>query len=67
MYGERIKDNFNSASSISTEYVTNYFRKVNLFEYFEEFETINVDYLRKVIDDMLNEKNMVISVIEPKS
>ena len=67
VYGERIKDNFNSASSISTEYVTNYFRKVNLFEYFEEFETINVDYLRKVIDDMLNEKNMVISVIEPKS
>ena len=67
VYGERIKDNFNSVSSISTEYVANFFRKINVFEYFEEFETINAQYLNKVLDEMFDENNMVISIIEPKN
>ena len=67
VYGELIKDNYSTVSSISTGYVTDYFRGIGIFDYFEEFETIDEDYLLEILNKLFRNDNKVISIINPKN
>ena len=66
VYGELVKDNYSTVSAISTGYVTDYFRNINIFDYFEEFDSINEEYLIRIMQEIFDEKNKVISIINPK-
>ena len=65
IYGELVKD-YNSVSTIATGFTANFFRNINSFDYFEEFESINKEYVEKVLKEVFVEEKKVISVINPE-
>ncbi len=64
VYGDMVKD-YNDVSNIATGIVTDYFREINSFDYFEEFNSLNKEYVEKVLQDLFIEDKKVISVIKP--
>lgn len=63
-YGEFVKE-YNDVSTIATNLVSDYFKKINSFEYFEEFETITKEYVEEVVREIFVDDMKVISVIKP--
>ena len=45
-------------------FLADYFKGINSFDYLEEINTINVEYLNQVLKNVFNEKNMVLSVVK---
>ena len=64
IYGDCVKD-YNEVSSIATGFVADYFKGINSFEYFEEFNTINKEYIEKVLREVFIESKKIMSVIKP--
>ena len=62
IYGEYIKE-YNDVTSIARMFLSDYFKGINSFDYLEEINTINVEYLNQVLKDVFNEKNMILSVV----
>ncbi len=63
-YGEFVKE-YNDVSTIATNLVSDYFKKINSFEYFEEFGTISKEYVEKVLKENFIVDMEVTSVIKP--
>ncbi len=63
-YGEFVKE-YNDVSTIATNLVSDYFKKINSFEYFEEFGTISKEYVEEVLKENFVDDMKVISVIKP--
>lgn len=63
IYGGYIRE-FNDVTDISRMFLADYFRGINSFEYLEEIEGINVEYLEQVLDDVFKEEKMVISIVK---
>lgn len=62
IYGEYVKE-YNDVIDISRMFLADYFKGVNSFDYLEDINTINVEYLNQVLKDVFNEKNMILSVV----
>lgn len=62
IYGEYIKE-YNDVTDIARMFLSDYFKGINSFEYLEEINTINVEYLNQVLKNVFNDKNMIISVV----
>ena len=45
-------------------FLSDYFKGICSFDYLEEIEGINVEYLNQVLKDVFNEDKMVISIVE---
>ena len=65
-YGELVKE-YNDVSTIATNLVSDYFKNINSFEYFEEFTSINREYVEEVLKELFIDNMKVISVIKPNS
>ena len=63
IYGEYVKE-YNEVSDISRMFLADYFKGINSFDYIEEINTINVEYLEQVLKNVFDEKKMVLSVVE---
>ena len=63
IYGEYVKE-YNDIVDISRMFLADYFKGINSFDYLEEINTINVEYLNQVLKNVFNEKNMVLSVVK---
>ena len=63
IYGEYVKE-YNEVSDISKMFLSDYFKGINSFDYIEEINTINVEYLDQVLKNVFDEKKMVLSVVE---
>lgn len=63
-YGEFVKE-YNDVSTIATNLVSDYFKEINSFEYFEEFGTISKEYVEEVLRETFVDDMKVISVIKP--
>ena len=63
IYGEYVKE-YNDVTDISRMFLSDYFKGINSFDYLEEINTINVEYLNQVLKDVFNEKNMVLSIVK---
>ena len=66
VYGDIIKD-FNDVSEIATTIVSDYFKGISPFDYLENFNTINKEYVEEVFRNIFVEDMKVISVIKPIS
>ena len=55
---------YNDITDISRMFLSDYFKGINSFDYLEEINTINVEYLNQVLKDVFNEKNMILSVVK---
>ena len=64
VYGDLIKD-YNDVADIATGIVTDYFKGINSFDYFEEFNIINKEYVEKILKELFVENKKVVSVVKP--
>lgn len=62
IYGEYIKE-YNDVTDIARMFLSDYFKGINSFDYLEEINTINVEYLNQVLKDVFKEENMILSVV----
>lgn len=63
IYGGYIKE-FNDVSDIARMFLADYFKGINSFDYLEEMESINVEYLEQVLKNVFREDKMVISIVK---
>ena len=63
IYGEYVKE-YDDVANISRMFLSDYFKGINSFDYLEEINTINVEYLNQVLKDVFNEQNMILSVVK---
>jgi len=63
IYGEYIKE-YNDVTTISRMFLSDYFKGINSFDYLEEINAINVEYLNQVLKDVFKKENMILSVVK---
>ncbi len=63
IYGGYIKE-YNDPEDISRMFLADYFKGINSFDYIEEMEGINVEYLGQVLKDVFKEDKMVLSIVK---
>ena len=64
IYGDLVKD-YNEVSTIASGIVADYFKNIASFDYFEEFSSINKEYVEEVLKELFVESKRVVSVIKP--
>ena len=64
VYGSYIKD-YDDVSNVASVLVADHFKNINSFDYFEEFKSVNKNYVEKVLKELFIENEKVISVIKP--
>lgn len=62
IYGAYIKE-YNDVADISRMFLADYFKGINSFDYLEQIDTINVEYLQTVLNDVFKEEKMVLSIV----
>lgn len=63
IYGGYVKE-YNDVTDISRMFLSDYFKGINSFDYLEEIEGINVEYLNQVLNDVFKEEKMVLSIVK---
>ena len=63
LYGDYIRS-FNDVSEIARTFLSDYFKGINSFDYLEEFDSVNIEYVTGVLKDVFKEEKEVISIIE---
>ncbi len=63
IYGSLVKE-YNDISIISRNFLSDYFKGLNSFDYLEEIEGISVEYLDQILKNVFKEDKMVISIVE---
>lgn len=64
IYGDFVRA-FNDVASIGNSFINKYFKGTNLFDYIEEFETLNKEYTEEVLKEVFKEEKKVISIVNP--
>lgn len=62
IYGNYVKE-YNEVGDIARMFLSDYFKGINSFDYLEEIETINEEYIESILKNLFNEEKMVISVV----
>lgn len=63
IYGRYVKE-YDDVQDIARMFLADYFKGINSFDYLEEIETINVEYLEQVLKDIFRKEKMVLSVVK---
>ena len=63
IYGEYVKE-YNDTADIARMFLADYFKEINSFDYLEEITTINEQYIEQILNEVFEEKKMIISVIK---
>ena len=63
LYGLYIEE-YNDVGNIARMFLSDYFKGINSFDYLEEIEGINVEYLKQVLEDVFKEEKMVLSIVK---
>lgn len=64
IYGEFVRE-YNDISTVSNGFVSNYFRNINPFDYFEEFDILTKKYVEEILKEIFVEEYSALSVINP--
>lgn len=62
VYGGYITE-YNEVSDIAKMFMIDCLEKVNTFDILDEFLTVNLDYIKEILNEVFMEKNIVISII----
>ena len=57
---------FNNVDQEAILFVSNYFKKINPFEYIENYKIISKEYLEKVLKEAFKDENSIKSCIKPQ-
>ena len=63
IYGRYVLE-FNDVQDIARMFLVDYFKGINSFDYLEEIESINVEYLKQVLNNVFKEEKMVLSIVK---
>ena len=63
IYGGYVKE-YNDDTDIARMFLSDCFKGINSFDYLEEIETINVEFLNQLLKDIFKEENMVLSIVK---
>lgn len=63
IYGLYIKE-YNDVADIARMFLADYFKGINSFDYLEEIDTVNIDYINQVLNDLFKTDNIVLSVVK---
>ena len=63
IYGGYIKE-YDDVADVARMFLADYFKGVNSFDYLEEIDSINVEYLEQVLKEVFKEQNMILSVVK---
>ena len=63
IYGGYVKE-YNDVTDISRMFLADYFKGINSFDYLEEIEGINVEYLNQMLNAVFKEEKMVLSIVK---
>ena len=65
VYGDLVKA-YNDVQSIGNSVISNYFKNINIFDFFEEFDSLSKEYTERVLKEVFIENKKVISIVETK-
>ena len=65
VYGDLVKT-YNDVQSIGNAVVSNYFKNINIFDFFEEFDSLSKEYVEEILREVFDENKKVISIVETK-
>ena len=63
IYGGYIRE-YNDVADIARMFLADSMKGINSFDYLEEIEGINVEYLKQVLKDVFKEEKMVLSIVK---
>ena len=63
IYGNYIKE-YNDVSNIARMFLTDYMKGINSFDYIEEINSLDIDYVNQVFKNNFKQEKMVYSVIK---
>ncbi len=63
IYGGYVRE-YNDVTDIARMFLADYFKGINSFDYIEEINSINVEYLNQVLKDVFKENKMVLSIVK---
>ena len=63
IYGLYIKE-YNDVSDIARMFLADYFKGINSFDYLEQIDSVNIEYVTQVAKELFNEQKMVLSVVK---
>lgn len=63
IYGRYVKE-YNDVQDIARMFLADYFKGINSFDYLEEIDGVNVEYLNQVLNFVFKEDKMVISIVK---
>ena len=64
LYGDYVIE-YNSVANIARMFLADTMKKVQSFDYIEEFEIVTKEYTQNILNEMFKNKNKVLSIIEP--
>ena len=62
IYGGYIKE-YNDVQDIARIFLSDYFKGINAFDYLEEMESINLNYVNQILIDIFKEEKMILSIV----
>lgn len=65
VYGDYVAE-YNSVSDIARMFLSDYFKGINSFDYIEKYNTVTAEYTKQVLQELFDEKNMILSVVKGK-
>lgn len=63
IYGEYIKE-YNDVTSIARMFLSDFMKGINSFDYLEEIETIDINFINQILRDNFKTDKMVLSVVK---
>ncbi|MCF0125713.1 MAG: insulinase family protein [Clostridia bacterium] len=63
IYGKYIRE-YDDIEDISRMFLSDYFKGINSFDYLEEIEGINVEYIEQILKTVFKEEKMVLSIVK---
>lgn len=63
IYGDYIKE-YNDTADIARMFLADFFKEINSFDYLEEISIINEEYVLQILNEVFDDKKMIISVIK---
>ena len=63
LYGNYVRE-YNDVQDIARMFLSDYFKGICSFDYLEEIDAIDVEFLNQVLKDVFKEEKMVISIVE---
>ena len=63
IYGEYVKE-YDDVSDIARMFLTEHFKGINSFRYLEEIDSVTIEYVKQILDDIFDESRIILSIVK---